>query len=53
MVKPDPDDEEAKIFGRYWMWKDYLGTEEKEYMEKRNELELGEESYRRINTAVI
>jgi len=27
-IEIDPDDEEAKIFGRYWMWKDYLGTYE-------------------------
>lgn len=30
-VKPDPDDEEAKIFGRYWMWKDYVGTQINEF----------------------
>ena len=35
------------------MWKDYLGTFEKEYMENRDGLELGEESFRRINEAVI
>jgi hypothetical protein len=35
------------------MWKDYLGTLDKNYMEKRDDLLLGEESFRRINTAVI
>ena len=52
-IEVDPDDEEAKVFGRYWMWKDYLGTFDKGYMEKRDDLELGEESFRRINTAVV
>jgi len=27
IIELDPDDEEAKLFGRYNMWKDYLSEE--------------------------
>ncbi len=42
------EDKEAKKYGRYWLWKDFLGSEKEKYEEQRNTLEMGEETFRQI-----